>query len=287
MPVPQRLKGHEHSRGFVECEVLLGGNGDGDRPAVQRLGEAPREPLTRCDVCGKTGRRATCEPLLVGGEVIGSVLVEHSEPLSELETMALRESVAQAAPVLANLRNLALAEFRASTDGLTGLRNKRAIKDTIKRIVAQASRSLKPLSAIVLDLDRFKEINDSFGHERGDDVLAAVGAVLSGTVRTSDFVGRDGGEEFIVLLPDTGTRQAAIAAEKIRVAVAAIAVTGVERNITASLGIATISEHASDGDQLVRNADDARYVAKTNGRNRVEIAVRAAHHAAERAPVGV
>jgi hypothetical protein len=104
-----------------------------------------REPLTRCEVCGKAGRRTTCEPLLVGGEVIGSVLVEHSEPLHGQETTALRESVSQAAPVLASLRNLALAEFRASTDGLTGLPNRRAVKDAIKRMAAQASRTLAPL----------------------------------------------------------------------------------------------------------------------------------------------
>jgi diguanylate cyclase (GGDEF)-like protein len=235
--------------------------------------EPEHEPLTHCEVCGKTGGRTTCEPLLVGGEVIGSVLVEHPEPLGEQDTTALRESVSQAAPVLANLRNLALAEFRASTDGLTGLPNKRAIQDTIKRMTAQASRSVSPLSAIAFDLDHFKQINDSYGHGRGDDVLASVGAVLSETVRTSDFVGRNGGEEFIILLPNTDTHHATAVAEKIRGAVAAITVPGVERGITASLGIATIPDHAGDGDQLVRSADRALYAAKTNGRNRAEIAV--------------
>jgi diguanylate cyclase (GGDEF)-like protein len=243
------------------------------------------EPLTRCVVCGTTGRRATCEPLLVGGEVIGSVLVEHSELLHESEATALRESVSQAAPVLANLRNLALVEFRASTDGLTGLPNKRAVTDTIKRMAAQASRSLAPLSAIVLDLDHFKQINDSFGHGRGDDVLAAVGAVLSETVRTSDFVGRNGGEEFIVLLPDTDADRAAVAAEKVRVAITQISVAGVQRQITVSLGIASMPRHAGDGDQLVRSADRALYVAKTNGRNQIEIAVSTYPHELEHATV--
>jgi len=244
-----------------------------------------REPLTRCEVCGKTGQRTTCEPLLVGGEVIGSVLVEHGEPLQEQKKTTLRESVAQAAPVLASLRNLALAEFRASTDGLTGLPNKRAVKDAIKRMAAQASRTLAPLSAVVLDLDSFKQINDSFGHGRGDDVLAAAGAMLSEIVRTSDFVGRTGGEEFIVLMPDTDADGAAIAAEKIRAAIAEISVPGVERGITVSLGIASMPEHAGDGDQLVRSADRALYVAKTNGRNRTEIAVATSKRESEHAPV--
>jgi diguanylate cyclase (GGDEF)-like protein len=244
-----------------------------------------RTPLTRCEVCGKTGRRTTCEPLLVGGEVIGSVLLEHTEPLKEQQTAAVRDSVSQAAPVLANLRDLALAEFRASTDGLTALPNQRAVKDTVKRMAAQTSRTLAPLGAIMLDLDHFKQINDSYGHGRGDDVLAAVGAVLSETVRTSDFVGRNGGEEFIVLLPDTDTDAALAVAEKIRAAIADLSVFGVDRAITASLGIATIPRHAGDGDQLVRSADRALYLAKTNGRNRVETATASSRDELTHAPI--
>lgn len=234
-----------------------------------------REPLTRCEVCGKAGRRTTCEPLLVAGEVIGSVLVEHDKPLREQDTTALRESVSQAAPVLANLRNLAVAEFRAATDALTGLPNKRAVQDTIKRMAARAGRTLAPLSAMMVDLDHFKQINDGYGHGRGDDVLAAVGAALSMTVRASDFVGRNGGDEFIVLLPNTDAERAAGVGEKLRAAIAEITVSDVDRDITASVGIATIPQHARDGDQLVRSADRALYVAKTNGRNEVEIAVAA------------
>jgi diguanylate cyclase (GGDEF)-like protein len=246
-----------------------------------------REPLTCCEVCGKTDRRTTCEPLLVGGVVIGSVLIEHAEPMYEHQTAAVRESVSQAAPILANLRDLALAEFRASTDGLTALPNQRTVKETVKRMAAQTSRALTPLSAIMFDLDRFKQINDSYGHGRGDDVLAAVGAVLSETVRVSDFVGRNGGEEFIVLLPDTDTDAALIVAEKIRATIAEISVSGVERAITASLGIATIPEHAGDGDQLVRAADRALYLAKTNGRNRVETATASVPEESEPVPISV
>jgi diguanylate cyclase (GGDEF)-like protein len=183
--------------------------------------------------------------------------------------------------VLANLRNLALAEHRASTDGLTGLPNKRAVQDTIRRMAAQASRTVTPLSAIALDLDHFEQINDSFGHGRGDDVLATVGAVLADSVRASDFVGRNGGEEFIILLPNTAAHHAAVVAEKILGAVAAITVPGVEQDITASLGIATIPDHAGDGDQLIRSADRALYVAKTKGRNRAEVAVTAPRFEAE------
>jgi diguanylate cyclase (GGDEF)-like protein len=235
--------------------------------------EAPeRQPLAHCEVCGGTGRRTTCQPLLVGGEVIGSVLVEHTASLCDQDTTALQESVAQAAPVLANLRNLASAEQRALTDSLTGLSNKRAVKDTTKRMAAYASRTVSSLSAIALDLDHFKQINDTYGHDSGDATLAAVGAVLTATVRASDFVGRNGGEEFIVLLPDTDTSSALIVADRIRNAVTEILVPGVDREITVSLGIATIPDHAGDGDLLIRSADRALYAAKANGRNRVEIA---------------
>ena len=115
----------------------------------------------------------------------------------------MRETVAQSAPVLANLRNLAIAESRALTDVLTGLANKRSIEDTLKRMSAQAGRTLSPLAAVLLDLDHFKQNNDLFGHDRGDDVLAAVGSTITQTLRDSDVAGRYGGEEFLLLLPDT------------------------------------------------------------------------------------
>jgi diguanylate cyclase (GGDEF)-like protein len=241
-----------------------------------------RQPLLRCEICGKASF-STCEPLLVGGEVIGAALVQHSQALSARDDVALKTSVSQAAPTLANLRNLALAEIRAATDSLTGLPNSRAARDTLKRMVAQASRTTTPLAALLLDLDHFKQINDSFGHERGDDVLAAVGTILGSTLRESDFVARYGGEEFLVLLPDTGHDEALLVAEKIRTEIAAIAVAGVNREITASLGVAVIPDDAGDAATVVRYADRALYTAKAAGRNRVEAARAALQLAADQA----
>jgi diguanylate cyclase (GGDEF)-like protein len=233
------------------------------------------EPLVDCAICGKAPGAATCEPLLVGGEVIGSVLTMHPEPLPGQQTQAIRDSVAQAAPVLANLRNLAIAEVRAATDALTGLPNNRAARDTIKRLVAHASRTVSPLAAMLLDLDHFKQINDTLGHGKGDDVLAAVGATLRTTLRESDFVARYGGEEFVVLLPATGREDAQLVGEKIREAIAQIRVAGVERAITISVGIASLPDDAGDAATLLRVADRALYSAKANGRNRVEVAASA------------
>ena len=170
------------------------------------------------------------------------------------------------------MRNLAIAELRAATDALTGLANRRAIQDTLRRMVAQAMRAGGPLSAIAVDLDHFKQINDRFGHDKGDDVLAAAAQTLTGTLRTSDFVGRQGGEEFIVLLPDTDLEGALVAAENLRAEIERIEIAGVDRPITASFGVAVLPADALDADGLLRHADRALYAAKDRGRNRVEIA---------------
>ncbi|HWH93860.1 MAG TPA: diguanylate cyclase [Baekduia sp.] len=236
-----------------------------------------RVPLVSCEVCHGTPGASTCEPLLVGGQVIGSVLVTSPAPLAETDRGAITRSVAQAAPVLANLRNLAIAELRAATDALTGLPNNRAVQATLKRMVAQASRVIGPLTAVMLDLDHFKEINDRHGHGCGDEVLAAVASVLQATVRESDFVGRYGGEEFLLLLPDTGRDDAKIVAEKVRAAIATIRVATIDRPITASLGCATFPEDAGDAETLSRSADRALYAAKANGRDRVEVHAPADH----------
>lgn len=225
--------------------------------------------LLDCELCGAFGPSA-CQPLLVGGEVMGSVLALPEGPLSQEERESMRLSVAQAAPILANLRNLAIAEQRAETDELTGLANQRAGNNVVKRMVAEAS-SDAPLGAIVLDLDHFKQINDVFGHGAGDEVLAAVGATLRTTLRPADFCARWGGEEFLVLLPGTDTEGSRAAAENLRAAIERIQVPSVQRTISASLGVAAMPAHAEDADVLVRSADRALYAAKAAGRNRVEV----------------
>jgi diguanylate cyclase len=125
---------------------------------------------------------------------------------------------------------------------------------------------------VLLDLDRFEHINDTYGHERGDLVLAMVGAVLRSVLRASDFAARFGGEEFIILLPDTDRSGALILAEKLRTAIANAEVAGVG-SVSASLGVAVMPDDAGDPEQLLRKADRALYVAKSGGRNRVETVV--------------
>jgi diguanylate cyclase (GGDEF)-like protein len=229
-----------------------------------------QKPLLMCDLCGKTDGNSTCVPSLVGGEVIGSVLVQHALPLDAWGKRRVEESMTQASPVLANLRNLALSQARALTDGLTGLPNRRSADDTLKRMAAHAGRTSSSLGAVLFDLDHFKQVNDLCGHEKGDEVLAAVGLAVMGSLRASDFAARFGGEEFILLLPDTDRDGAVTVAEKLRVAIAAVEVTGVSRPITATLGVAALPEDADEPTLLLRAADRALYLAKSRGRNRVE-----------------
>ena len=139
-------------------------------------------------------------------------------------------------------------------------------------MVAQANRSITPLAAAMIDLDHFKQINDRFGHAKGDEVLAAVGTALRSCIRASDFAGRFGGEELLVLLPDTTAEDAAGQAERIRSTIASIRVPGVERTITVSIGVADLIQHGGDASGLLRQADRALYTAKAMGRNRVAIA---------------
>jgi diguanylate cyclase (GGDEF)-like protein len=229
------------------------------------------DPLLACELCGKSALEVLCAPSLVGGEVIGSVLLRNDRPLGAEERERVEDSVSQASPVLANLRNLAVAENRAATDALTGLPNSRSCRDNLKRMVAHAGRTVSPLSAVMFDLDHFKQVNDRFGHGSGDDVLAGVGEVLNATLRGSDFGGRYGGEEFLVLLPGTDQSGALDLAEKLRVSIEALEFQQPELRVTASFGIATYPLDALEADALVRMADRALYAAKAQGRNRVEL----------------
>ena len=231
-----------------------------------------RMALLSCAVCAPCPGASSCVPLMVGGKVIGSVLLNRPTPYDEADEDRIRESVAQAAPVLANLRNLAIAEIRAATDGLTGLPNKRAVTDTLKRLFAQAATQRSPLALLMLDLDHFKQVNDQRGHAVGDQVLAGIGAVMRNTMRARDFAGRNGGEEFAILLPDTEISAAMRIAERVRAAIAEMSLAGTDVSVTVSIGVAGYPEHASTPERLARLADAALYLAKRQGRNRVELA---------------
>ena len=154
-------------------------------------------------------------------------------------------------------------------DPLTGLHNRRFILTQLNGLVASARRHERDLSVILLDVDAFKPINDELGHAAGDAALVEISARLKRRVRREDYVGRLGGEEILVLLPDTSSREAARVAEDLRVAIGSkpMVLTDLSRTITASAGWATWGGEAPE--ELLRRADEAMYRAKATGRNRV------------------
>jgi len=169
-------------------------------------------------------------------------------------------------------RRLVVAQQVARLDPLTGLYNRRAFEEVVVPLLARAERSRRPVSLILMDLDRFKSINDRFGHHVGDAVLRAVADTLRATVRKGDVLARWGGEEFILLLPETDQEQALHLAERIRVAVASTepdTTTLGSVAVTASQGLFTSSSAEQSLGQLVREADALLYRAKKAGRDRV------------------
>jgi diguanylate cyclase (GGDEF)-like protein len=186
------------------------------------------------------------------------------------------------------LREQRLQE-QAISDPLTGLYNRRYLNEFLPRELARSGRNTTPVAVILLDLDRFKGVNDSFGHEAGDLVLSAVANLLKGKVRGSDIACRYGGEEFALVLPETGLEPAARRAEDIRVAISALDLTYAGKylgRMTASIGIALFPDHSQDADGLLRVADIALYAAKGAGRDRVVVAHGAESETVERVDAG-
>ncbi len=155
----------------------------------------------------------------------------------------------------------------ATTDGLTGLRNARHLREMLNADSPQACRSADVRSTIMLDIDHFKSYNDSFGHPAGDEVLCQVGAIIRREARAQDLVARFGGEEFALVLPGTGAPEARAFAERLRIAIASYSWPC--RPVTASLGLATGGPGGVSGMGLLGEADQALYLAKRTGRDRV------------------
>lgn len=167
-------------------------------------------------------------------------------------------------------------ETLATTDQLTGLCNRRHFDEFARRTIAAARRSGRPVSLVLIDTDRFKSVNDRFGHPAGDEILRDVAACLTETARKADMVARVGGEEFAVLMPDASLELAAQAAERMRAELAAAAHPNVpelgDEAITASFGVASLDTPEHRLEDLYSAADQAMYRSKTEGRNRVTLA---------------
>lgn len=164
----------------------------------------------------------------------------------------------------------------ATTDDLTGVANRRYFYERFEQEVARAKRYHHPLSCLILDLDNFKKVNDNYGHLAGDQVLREIAGIIRDNCRTSDLPARFGGEEFIVLLPETDLSGAASFAERLRQLIASREIplkNGYKMVVTASLGVASLTPAElgalDSGEKLIQLADDALYQAKRGGKNRV------------------
>jgi diguanylate cyclase (GGDEF)-like protein len=169
------------------------------------------------------------------------------------------------------IRNAELLEKLATTDSMTGLYNRRHFLELAEAEWGRFQRYHRPLSMLMIDIDHFKSVNDRYGHAVGDETIVFVAAACQQGKRTSDIVGRFGGEEFAMLLPETDQAQAVVVAERIRERVARhfLIVHKVRFNVTISLGAAQAAVGMSGIDALSRAADLALYQAKGEGRNRV------------------
>ena len=228
-------------------------------------------------------QRTTCLPLTVHGESRGLLVLTESPHHAGAD--AGQEGAeaggiitATAEQVALGLANLDLREtLRAQSirDALTGLFNRRFLIEALERECRRSIRAGRPLSVLMLDVDHFKQFNDTFGHEAGDAILKEVGAVLRTSFRGEDAACRYGGEEFALVLTDTGTDGALTRAAELRQRVRKLSVTfrrQILGSISVSIGIAMSPTHAHDAAGLLRVADRALYRAKREGRDRIVIA---------------
>jgi diguanylate cyclase (GGDEF)-like protein len=223
----------------------------------------------------KAIRSAIVAPLILKNEVIGALSLE-SPKENAFTSDDLRVLVTFAATATAAIRNAQLhgeVQKLALTDTLTNVYNRRGFMELSKREVERARRFGRPLSAIMVDVDHFKEINDTYGHAEGDRILRLVAERLNSNIREIDILGRYGGDEFTIILPETDLFVATNVAERVRRSVTEIPTLIKDEPIQVSLsiGVARASPETADLMTLLASADAAMYSAKQSGGNRVEV----------------
>ena len=259
MLLPLIVEGALEATGARRAALLLGGEEVAAAGENGELGQSVHLPLVLGD-----GRRL--------------LLVLYSVPgheFDEAEREAARTLVAQGATALENARLQQIVQDQAVTDELTGLANRRRFMESLGAEVSRADRADSPLALVIVDLDDFKQVNDTHGHAAGDEVLRLVGDVLSQSVRQIDLAARYGGEEFALILPGTDLEGAEHLAERVRRMLRAreVVANGSRVAISASFGVAGYRLGTSVEDLLTR-ADSALYEAKAAGKDRVGLARR-------------
>jgi diguanylate cyclase (GGDEF)-like protein len=220
-------------------------------------------------------------PLRCRAQVVGALVVAERQAATQAPSLLppvgqllgiMLEGPAQA---LDNALRLRRSEELSVTDDLTQLYNSRYLNQVMRREAKRASRSGRPLSLVFLDLDGFKSVNDNHGHQAGSKALVEAAAVIRRCARETDMVARFGGDEFAIILPDTGSEGAAAVGDRVRERVEAhpfLAGNGLNLRLTVSVGVATLPDVAGSAEELVRAADMAMYPVKDSGKNGVRIA---------------
>ncbi len=249
-----------------------------------RVNDVSEEPLCSAKFAHPVEGSYYCGPLIAGGIIIGAVRLEGPKDFWTPERESLLESyLGGAASALSNLRLLETMKKQANVDELTGLYNRRFLEDYARKLIAMASRKATPFGLIMLDLDHFKNFNDRYGHEVGDRILREFSRTVTQAMREANLAARFGGEEFVVLLPDTGAQPCVVVAERIRRAVERMTVpSGQDKPlppVTVSLGIAVYPEHGRTLEELLQASDKALYESKRAGRNRATLYVEQAETA--------
>jgi diguanylate cyclase (GGDEF)-like protein len=232
---------------------------------------------------GLDAGQSTCVPLIAQGDPIGVLSLIGTVPPSRGDVAEAREDrlrivTAMGEQIALSLANLGLRETlrtQSIRDPLTGLFNRRFLEESLERECRRSVRAGRPLAILMLDIDFFKQFNDTFGHDAGDAVLREVGAVTRSVFRGEDVACRYGGEEFALVLSDTTAEGALQRANALRDRVREISMTFRRQTLgplTISVGIATLPTHGVDGPTLIHAADLALYQAKREGRDRVVIA---------------
>jgi diguanylate cyclase (GGDEF)-like protein len=232
-----------------------------------------REAVPTCRHAGADADSYLCIPLLAHGENLGVLTLAPSP--DEMLTARAERLAEQIGLAIANLQLRESLRNQAVRDGLTGLYNRRYFDEAAERELSRAQRHERPLVFMVLDVDHFKRFNDTHGHDAGDLLLREVGQLLRSSVRQSDVACRYGGEEFVLILPESPLEEARRRADQIRLAFHQLGLPYQGKSlgtISVSIGVAAYPDHGNDRVTLLRNADAALYRAKHEGRDRVMLA---------------
>lgn len=281
---------------LLECVSVWGGDNKSEREFQPdkcwglRLGRVHMADNLKSELYCQHLRDSTqmnyfCAPLLARGKTLGLIYLENRQeaPVYPDDDGSLSSYNQHLAATMAKLSALALANIKhhetlknfAIYDSLTGLFNRRYMEETLKREISRVTRNKEPLGIIMVDIDHFKQFNDTYGHTAGDMLLKSIGEFFRERIRREDIACRYGGEEFVLILPGSSLENTFRRAEQIHEEIKRVRVRhrgSFISSVEVSMGVVVFSEHGNSAELLLESADRALYKAKTQGRNRIVVA---------------